>query len=122
MRRLSVRRRKHVETCSWNEERNRDTLSGGEEEFLVDGLLANLGVAIVYLQNHMVHQRLAISELHFDKFPTLSNVFIVEDNIQDSRKCLFLGGNVMDQRSGDGRFGGQSQIFALNLWASFPKF
>ena len=59
MRRLSVRRRKHVETCSWNEERNRDTLSGGEEEFLVDGLLANLGVAIVYLQNHMVHQRLA---------------------------------------------------------------
>ena len=35
---------------------------------------------------------------------------MLEDKIQDSSKCLFqfsLGGNVMDQKSGDGRFGGR---------------
>ena len=31
----------------------------------------------------MVDQRLQISELHFDTFPTPSNVFMVEDKIQE---------------------------------------
>ena len=38
------------------------------------------------------------------------NVFRLEDKIQNPSKCLlqfFLGGNVVNQRSGDGRFGGR---------------
>ena len=53
-------------------------------------------------------QRIQISELHFENFPHTFNVFMLEDKIQNFGKFLFgfsLGGNVMDQRSGDGRFG-----------------
>ena len=53
-------------------------------------------------------QRLQISELHRQNFHTF-NIFMLEDKIQDPSKCLFqfsLGGNVMDQRSGDGPLSG----------------
>ena len=57
-------------------------------------------------QNYVADQsRLQILELHFDKFPTLSKLSCFEDMIQNPGKFLFwfsLGGNVMDQRSGDG--------------------
>ena len=63
-----------------------------------------------YPQNYMAdHQRLQNSELQFDKIPHTFNVFILEDKIQNPSKCLFrfsLGGNVMDESSGDGRFSG----------------
>ena len=42
---------------------------------------------------------------------------MLEDKIQNPRKCLFqfsLRGNVMDQKSGDGRVGGRSKVIALN--------
>ena len=54
-------------------------------------------------------QLLQISELHFDKFPHNFHVFMLDDEIQNLSMFLFrfsLGGNVMDPRSGDGRFGG----------------
>ena len=51
---------------------------------------------------------------------------MLEDKIQNPSKCLFgfsLGGNVIDHRSGDGRFGGRSKIIALNSRLySFPEF
>ena len=50
-----------------------------------------------------VQQRLQTSEPQFD------NVFMLEDKIQNPGKFLFrfsLGGHVMHQRSGDGRFSG----------------
>ena len=80
----------------------------------------------VYPQNYMVdQQRLLISELHFDKFPTPSTVLMLEDKMQNPSNCLFwfsLGGDVMDQRSGDGRFSGRSNIIALNSMVfSFPQ-
>ena len=45
-----------------------------------------------------------------------SNVYMLEDKLQNLSKCLFrfsLGGCVMDQRSGDGRFGGWFKIIAI---------
>ena len=63
-----------------------------------------------YPQNYMVdQQKLQISELQYDKMSHTFNVFMLEDKIQNPSKCLFrfsLGGNVMVQRSGDGRFSG----------------
>ena len=54
------------------------------------------------------------------------NVDMLEHKIQNPSKCLFrfsLGGYVMDQRSGDGRFGGWSKIIAINSrLCSFPEF
>ena len=78
-------------------------------------------------QNYVADQsRLQISELHFDKFPTPPTFFMLEDMIQNPSKCLFrfsLGGNVMDQRSGDGRFSGRFKIIAFNSGLySFPEF
>ena len=59
-------------------------------------------------QNFMaVQQRLQISELQFDKCPTISTMFVLEDKIRNPGEFLFryhLGRYVMDQRSGDGRF------------------
>ena len=56
----------------------------------------------VYLQNYMVdHQRLQISDLHFDKFPYTFHALMWEDEIQDRSFCLFrisLGGNAVDQK------------------------
>ena len=52
------------------------------------------------------------------------NVNMLEDKIQNPSKCLFrfsLGGYVMDQRSGVGRFGGWFKIIAINS-CSFPEF
>ena len=57
----------------------------------------------------VVQQRLQISELQFDKCPTLSTIFVLEDKIQNPGEFLFrfsLGSYVMDQRSGGGRFTG----------------
>ena len=54
-------------------------------------------------------QRLQISELQFDKFPSPSSFCVLEDKIQNPSKFLFrfsLGSYAMDQRSGDGRFSG----------------
>ena len=48
-------------------------------------------------------QRLQISDLHFDKFP--SNLRLLEDKVQDRGMYLFAisyGSNAMDQRSGVG--------------------
>ena len=51
---------------------------------------------------------------------------MLEDKIQNTGKCLFqfsLGGYVLDQRSGDGRFGGWFKIIAINSGLySFPDF
>ena len=52
-------------------------------------------------------QRQQISELQFDKFPNTPSFFKLEDKIQNTGEflCRFsLGSDVMDQRSGDGRF------------------
>ena len=61
-------------------------------------------------QSSMVgQQRQQISELQFDKFPSPQSFFMLEDKIQKPGEFLFrfsLGGNVMDQRCGDGRFNG----------------
>ena len=48
-------------------------------------------------------QRLQISDLHFDKFPTPAT--FAEDEVQDRGMYLFTisyGGDAMDQRSGVG--------------------
>ena len=50
-------------------------------------------------------QRLQISDLHFDKFPTPATFFVLEDKVQDRGLYLFTisyGSNAMDQRSGVG--------------------
>ena len=50
-------------------------------------------------------QRLQISDLHFDKFPTPATFFVLEDKIQDRGLYLFTisyGSNAVDQRSGVG--------------------
>ena len=50
-------------------------------------------------------QRLQISDLHFDKFPTPSNLCLLEDKIQDRGMYLFTisyGSDAMDQGSGVG--------------------
>ena len=50
-------------------------------------------------------QRLQISDLHFDKFPYSSYVFVLEDKIQDRGLYLFTisyGSNAVDQRRGVG--------------------
>ena len=50
-------------------------------------------------------QRLQISDLHFDKFPTPAYVCVLEDKIQDRSLYLFTisyGSNAVDQRSGVG--------------------
>ena len=49
-------------------------------------------------------QRLQISDLHFDKFPTPTTFALLEDNIQDRGMYLFTipnGSFAMDQISGD---------------------
>ena len=61
-------------------------------------------------QNSMaVQQRLQISELQFDEFPTASSFLCWKMRFRNPGKFMFrfsLGGYVMDQRSGDGRFSG----------------
>ena len=61
-------------------------------------------------QSSMVgQQRQQISELQFDKFRAPQSFLYLEDKIQKPCDYLFgfsLGGNVMDQRGGDGRFNG----------------
>ena len=55
----------------------------------------------------LINKRLQISEIQFDKFPHTFNLFMLEDKIQNPSECLLrfsLGSNVMDQRSGVGRF------------------
>ena len=50
-------------------------------------------------------QRLQISDLHFDKFPTPSHICLLEDKVQDQGMYLFTipyGSDAMDQRSGVG--------------------
>ena len=54
------------------------------------------------------------------------NFFMLEDMIQNPSKCLFqftLGDNVMDQRSGDGRFSGRSKSsHSIQEFFHFPNF
>ena len=48
---------------------------------------------------------------------------MLEDKIQNPNKCLFrlsLGGHVMGQRSGDGRFGGR--LGSIQGFTHFPNF
>ena len=63
-----------------------------------------------YPQNYMADQRrLQISELQFDKFPIPSTFSCWKMRCKTqviSCSDVSLGGNDMDQRSGDGRFGG----------------
>ena len=50
-------------------------------------------------------QRLQISDLHFDKFPTPATLCLLEDKVQDRGMYLLTisyGSNAMDQRSGVG--------------------
>ena len=57
--------------------------------------------------------------------PTLSTFFMLEDKIQNPGNFLFwfsLGGYVMDQRSGDGRFGGWIKVIAIYSGYWFPHF
>ena len=69
-------------------------------------------------QNSMAdQQRLQISELQFDKFPTPSTFSRWKIRFQtqvSSCSEISLGSYVMDQRSGDGRFGGRFKIITLN--------
>ena len=78
-------------------------MSAGRPSTMNSFLLAEV------LQNSMAaQQRLQISELQCDKSHTC-NVFLLEDEIQNSVKFLFRfshGGSVLGQMSGDGRFGG----------------
>ena len=94
-----------------SEEQNRDTIPTrrfARRPSTRDSLYPAEGA---YPQNYMVdQQQLQISELHFDNIPTTST-FSCWKMIQNPCKCLFLftvGGNVMDQRSGAGRFSGIS--------------
>ena len=77
-------------------------------------------------QNYMVDQeRLQISGLHFDKFPALAtfSCWKIRCNNRSMRLFQFThGSNVMDQRSRNGRFSGQSWVIALNSRISFPEF
>ena len=106
-----------VKLVARSEERNRDTIN---HEFFLSSRRR-------YPQNYMADQsKLQISELQVEKFHHTFNVFMLEDKIQDPSKCLFqfsLGDNVMDQRSGDSRFGGRLKIIALDSGLySFPNF
>ena len=52
---------------------------------------------------------------------------MLEDKIQNPSKCLFqftLGGNVMDQRSGDGRLSGRLKKTSHSIqgYTNFPNF
>ena len=94
-----------------SDERNRDTIPTprfARRPSTMNSLFPTEGA---YPQNYMAdQQRLQISELQFDKFHTF-NVFMLEDKIRfkNAIKCLFwfsLGGDVLDQRSGDGQFSG----------------
>ena len=63
-------------------------------------------------------QRLQISDLHFDKFPTPAT-FACWKKIQDRGMSLFTisyGSYAMDQRSGVGSFSGRFEIFVIYSW------
>ena len=66
-------------------------------------------------------QGLQISELHFLTNSPRCNVFMLVEKFLSQ---FSLGGNVLDQRSGDGRVGGRSKVIALNsrFFSHFPKF
>ena len=76
-------------------------------------------------QSSMVgQQRPQISELQFDKFPTPSS-FLLEDKIQKPGDYLFgfsLGGNVVDQRGGDGRLNGGIEVIETSCGQQVPEF
>ena len=60
---------------------------------------------INFKNNEADQQRLQISELHFDKFPTPQTFFVLENEVQDRSMHLLkisYGGNAMDRRSRDG--------------------
>ena len=64
-------------------------------------------------------QRLQISDLHFDKFPTPATFCLLEDKVQDRGMYLFTisyGSDAMDQGSGVGRFSGRFEIFVIYSW------
>ena len=62
------------------------------------------------------HQRLHISDLHFDKLPTPATFACWKNKIQDWGMYLFTisyGSYAMDQRSGDGWFRGWFNVFVI---------
>ena len=63
-----------------------------------------------FQQKEHIHRITLLINKDFSSLPYTLKVFILEDKIRNSSKCFFpfsFGGNVMDQRSGDGRFGGR---------------
>ena len=69
-----------------------------------------------FKRNGVKQRRLQIPELHFDKFPYSTNIFVLEDKVQDGGMLLFKyphGSDAVDQRSGDGYFSGRFKIFAI---------
>ena len=65
------------------------------------------------------------SELQFDKFPTRSAFLCWKIRFKKPSDNLFgfsIGGYVVDQRSGDGRFIGRINILAIGCWKEFSKF
>ena len=62
-------------------------------------------------------QRQQVSELQFDKFPNPSSFLswkIRFRNQVTTRSNFFLGGNVMDQSGGNGRFNGVIEVIAIS--------
>ena len=102
-----------------SEERNRETVPTPRSARRPSTLDSLSPVEGAYPQNYVAdQQRLKISELQFDKIPTPSTFSCWK--IRFKTQVL---GNVMDQRTGDGRFSGRFEIIALNSgFYSFPEF
>ena len=77
-------------------------------------------------QNPMVGQQWQqISELHFDKFPYSTVIFMLEDKIQESSDFLFsfsVGRSVVVRRSGNGRFIGRIKSSRSVAGKNFSNF
>ena len=70
-------------------------------------------------KNYGADQRLQISDLHFDKFPTPATFCLLEYKVQDRGMYLFTipyGSDAVDQRSGVGWFSGWIEIFGIYSW------
>ena len=72
-----------------------------------------------------VEQRLQISELQFDKFPTPSSLMYWNmrfKNQVSSCSDFPLEAMLWIQKIGDGRFSGWIKILAISCWQEFPEF
>ena len=94
---------------TWSEERNRETIPTprfGRKPSTMNSFFPAEGS---HPQNYVADQQ----RLH------TFNVFMLEDKIQNPNKCLFRfssGGNIMDQRSGNGRLGGRFFNHRAQFW------